>query len=151
VIDRIDGDVGRELSRFGPASGLAPLVEAWPKAVGPEIARNAWPARIARNGTLHVHTSSSAWAFELGQLETRIREKLGAAAPPRLRFAVGPLPDPALLEPARPTRRVAEPEESDRRRAAELAAAIDDESLRKVVADAAAWSLASADSDRRSW
>ena len=60
MIDRIGNAIERELSRFGPATGMAPLVEAWARAVGPEIARNAWPARIARNGTLHVHTSSSA-------------------------------------------------------------------------------------------
>ena len=45
-MDRVERDVKRELGRFGPASGMAPLVEAWPAAVGPEIARNAWPARI---------------------------------------------------------------------------------------------------------
>jgi hypothetical protein len=151
VIDRIEGAVGRELSRFGPATGMAPVVDGWAAAVGPEIARNAWPARIGRDGTLHVHTSSSAWAFELGQLEARIREQLGAAAPRRLRFAVGPLPDPALYESAQASREAVEPGVAERERGATLAAAIDDESLRKVVAEAAAWSLANADSGRRSW
>ena len=58
-MDRVGADVERELGRFGPASGMAPLVEVWPEAVGPEIARNAWPARLARDGTLHVHTQDS--------------------------------------------------------------------------------------------
>ena len=40
------------------------------------VAANAWPARIARDGTLHVNTSSSAWAFELGQLAPTILERL---------------------------------------------------------------------------
>src|SRR3712207_8602350 len=40
-------------------------------------------ARVARDGTVHVHTSSSAWAFELTQLEGRVREALADAAPPR--------------------------------------------------------------------
>jgi predicted nucleic acid-binding Zn ribbon protein len=151
VIDRIGDDVGRELSRFGPGSGLAPIVEAWPRAVGVEIARNAWPARLARDGTLHVHTSSAAWAYELRQLEARIRAQLGAVAPPRLRFAVGPLPDPALVDPDVVRRSAIEPAVADRARAAQLAAGIDNETLRKVVAEAAAWSLANADSDRSFW
>ena len=151
MIDRIGNAIERELSRFGPATGMAPLVEAWARAVGPEIARNAWPARIARNGTLQVHTSSSAWAFELGQLEARIREQLGELAPPRLRFAVGPLPDPALLEAESVRRAPVPPGAEAREHAAALAAEIDDESLRKIVAEAAAWSLANADSDRSFW
>src|SRR5439155_1516441 len=69
MIHRVGDEVARELARFGVPAGLAPLVEAWPAAVGPEIARNAWPARISRDGTLHVHARSSAWAFGLGQLE----------------------------------------------------------------------------------
>src|SRR5919198_5131115 len=95
-MDRLRAEIAREVARFGPVSGLAPLVQAWPDAVGEAIARNAWPARIARDGTLHVHTSSSAWAFELGQLEATLLERLRAAVgegtPPRLRFAVGNLP-----------------------------------------------------------
>jgi hypothetical protein len=150
-MDRVGDDVGRELSRFGPAAGLAAVVEAWPAAVGPEIARNAWPARIARDGTLHVHTSSAAWAFELGQLEPRLRERLGEDAPRRLRFAVGPLPE---LGPEASEQRGGggvEPGPTDRERGAALAAGIGDQNLREVVAEAAAWSLANADSDRRFW
>src|SRR5262245_8868337 len=93
-MERVDAGAARELARFGTASALAPIVEAWPAAVGREIARNAWPARLARDGTLHVHASSAAWAFELRQLEARIRASLGEQSPPRLRFAVGPLPEP---------------------------------------------------------
>ena len=94
-MDRVGDDVTRELSRFGAAPGLAPIVEAWPAAVGEDLARNAWPARLGRDGTLLVHTRSSAWAFELGQLESRIRDALGTVAPRRLRFAVGLLPEPS--------------------------------------------------------
>ena len=74
MIKRIGADVKRELGRFGAAGGMADLVTAWPAAVGEQIARNAWPARIARDGTLHVATSSSAWAFELAHLESALRE-----------------------------------------------------------------------------
>ncbi len=56
-----------------PGSGLGDIVAAWPEAVGAAIAANAWPARLARDGTLHVATSSSAWAFELTQLAASIR------------------------------------------------------------------------------
>src|SRR5205823_6263216 len=122
---------------FGPLSALAHLVEAWPRAVGPEIARNAWPARLGRNGTLSVHTSSSAWAFELAQLERRIRDSLGKLAPSKLRFVVGPLPEPAT-EPKGSARNVAAPSAEHRARASELAAGIGDENLRKIVAKAAA-------------
>ena len=150
-MDRIGGDVERELARFGPSPGLAPLVERWPTAVGADVARNAWPARLARDGTLHVHTSSAAWAYELAHLETRIRDALGDVAPPRLRFAVGPLPD-ATGQPSEQHRAPPPaPAEADLRAADRLAAPIADEKLRKVVAEAAALSLARAESDRRFW
>ncbi len=80
-----------ELARFGPQAGMAELVERWPAAVGDGIARNAWPARIARDGTVHVNTADSVWAFELGQRAAEIAERLGV---PRVRFAPGPLPEP---------------------------------------------------------
>src|SRR6478736_10034362 len=93
-MDRLADDVRRELSRFGPQAEIGRLAQVWPAAVGEQIARNAWPARVARDGTLHVHTSSSAWAFELSQLEKDVRSRLGDLAPKRLRFAPGPLPEP---------------------------------------------------------
>jgi hypothetical protein len=146
--ERIGDDVQRELKRFGPAGAMAEIVKAWPSAVGDSIARNAWPARVSRDGTLHVATSSSAWAFELGLLEADIRERLevtlGTDSPPRLRFAPGRLPEPPR-EPA-DRRRIAPPEPTpeEEREAASLAAPIEDENLRKVVAKAAAASLAKA-------
>ena len=74
--ERLGDEVRRELDRFGPAGAIADVVAVWPAAVGDSIARNAWPARMARDGTLHVSTSSSAWAFELGLLEHDLRERL---------------------------------------------------------------------------
>jgi hypothetical protein len=146
-MEAVGATVAEVLGRFGVSTGLAPIVDAWSPAVGPEIARNAWPARIGRDGTLHVHTSSAAWAYELGQLESRLRAALGDAAPRRLRFKVGPLPEPppspslASVSPCVPSPRdVAEAEM--------LAAPIADDNLRKVVAKAAALSLARAASDR---
>ncbi len=150
-MERVGADVARELARFGTATALAPIIEAWPAAVGPEIARNAWPARLARDGTLHVHTSSAAWAFELRQLEVRIRASLAEQSPWRLRFAVGPLPEPESDAPGEAMSRVVRPSPQHAAAAAELTAQIDDEKLRKVVAKTAALSLAKADSDRLFW
>ena len=150
-MERVGDDVARELGRFGTVSALAPLVDAWPGAVGPEIARNAWPARIGRDGTLYVHTSSSAWAFELGQLTDRIGAALGELAPPRFRFAVGPLPEPPRPVLEEVIRMHVQPTEEHHMKAVELAAGIEDENLRKVVAKTAAMSLAKRDSDRLFW
>ena len=62
---QLGDQVKRELSRFGPEAGLEEFLRAWPAAVGETIARNAWPARIGRDGTLHVNTVDSIWSFEL--------------------------------------------------------------------------------------
>jgi hypothetical protein len=150
-MDRLGSDVRRELERFGPAAGMGPLVEAWPDAVGAEIARNAWPARLARDGTLHVHTKDSIWAFELKSRADEILRRLGAAAPPRLAFAPGPLP--AAVETAAGEVRscVARPKAEHVAKAGSLVRVIRDEDLRKVVAKAAALSLANADNDRSFW
>ena len=71
-MEGLDGEIRKVLARFGPQAGMPEVLAAWPEAVGPMVAANAWPARIARDGTLHANTSSSAWAFELGQLAPEI-------------------------------------------------------------------------------
>ena len=131
-------EVRRELGRFGPQTGMADLVAAWPEAVGEAIAQNAWPARLARDGTLHVHTADSIWAFELGQRAKEIAARAGVAA---VRFAPGPLPEPVAEASARP-REVAKPAPEHVEQAARLTAGIEDEELRMTVARAAAASLA---------
>jgi hypothetical protein len=151
---RLGDEVAHELGRFGASEQMTRIVDAWPVAVGATVARNAWPARIARDGTLHVATSSSSWAFELGQLRTDVLEKLrralGANAPTELRFAVGKLPEIGLDdERDRATRTVPEPGPDDVRRGAELAASIEPEELRETVAKAAAHGLLRAGNDRR--
>ncbi len=127
------------------------LLEAWPGAVGEMVAANAWPARIARDGTLHINTSSSTWAFELAQLAPaiaeRLRQELGESAPKALRFAVGHLPEPAVPEDAGHRTEVPEPRAEVLQRAAELTAGIADEELRKRVARAVALGLSSPPSD----
>jgi hypothetical protein len=150
-MERLTSEVKRELARFGAQGGMPEVVEAWPNAVGPMVAANAWPARIARDGTLHVNTSSSAWAFELGQLAAEIAAKLegmlGKKAPKSFRFAVGHLPEPAAEEVGKPCSEVPEPTEEALQRAAALAAEIEDEELRKRVQRAAALGLSIAPSD----
>jgi hypothetical protein len=110
--------------------------------VGEAIARNAWPARIARDGTVHVSTADSVWAFELAHKAPEIAERLGV---PKVRFAPGPLPseavDPVRAEPVAPS---AEHE----RAAAEISAGISDENLRESVQKAVSFSLARPPSDR---
>jgi hypothetical protein len=144
-VKHLGDDVKRELSRFGPAAGLADLVEAWPAAVGETIARNAWPARVSRDGTLHVNTLDSIWAFELTNRATDIAPRLGIAA---VRFAPGPLPEaPAETPPGAQDRAIA-PSTAVQAEGERLAAGIEDENLRKIVARAAAASLSRRLSDR---
>lgn len=150
--ERLGEEARRELARFGAPGAIADVVRAWPDTVGESIARNAWPARIARDGTLHVTTSSSAWAFELGLLEATLLERLqGALAEQvvtRLRFAPGPVPESAAEELPEVERRAPEVTEQHLQAGEELAATISDENLRKLVAKAAATSLASRPDDR---
>jgi hypothetical protein len=121
---------------------MAELVERWPQVVGDAIARNAWPARIARDGTVHVNTADSVWAFELGHKAAEIASRLGV---PKLRFAPGPLPEPEQEEPvSRPVR--VTPEEEELARA--LASSIGDEKLRESVQKAVSLSLARGRSTR---
>ena len=148
-MDRLERQVRRELGRFGPVDGsIVEIVRAWPGAVGETVARNAWPARLARDGTLHVHASSSTWAFELGRLAgtivEQLRLELGDATPAALKFAPGPVPEPdaAGSEATAPEPPAVAPEH--RREAAGIAAGIEDEELRELVARAAAASLSRA-------
>jgi hypothetical protein len=147
--DPIGAEVRRELDRFGPAGKMGEIVAAWPEAVGAGIAANAWPARVARDGTLHVHTASSTWAFELAQLAgsvlSRLRERLGEDAPTALRFAVGPLPElgeevQKLRDGSAPKPTAQQVEEAER-----IAAPIRDPALRDTVSRAISASLAAVD------
>jgi Dna[CI] antecedent DciA-like protein len=144
--DPIGAEVRRELDRFGPAGKMGEIVSVWPQAV----AANAWPARVARDGTLHVHTASSTWAFELAQLSdsvlSRLRERLGEDSPVGLRFAVGPLPE--LGEEVEKLRDESAPKPTAQHveEAARIAAPIADPALREVVSRAISASLAAADS-----
>jgi hypothetical protein len=145
-MESLAGVVRRELGRFGPAGGIGELVDAWPQAVGPEIARNAWPARIQRDGTLVVHARDAIWAFELTQRASEISPRLPGSPP--LKLVPGPLPEPVpAVDTEAPRSLVATPEQA--REASEWAAVIEDDELRELVARAARASLAHAAADRR--
>jgi predicted nucleic acid-binding Zn ribbon protein len=141
----IGEEIRRELGRFGPQGSMGEIVGAWPEAVGQAIADNAWPARVARDGTLHVATSSSAWAFELTQLSetvlARLADELGNSTPPRLRFAVGRLPERGAEGTPTSSRTTREAGPEKRAEAARIAAPIENPELRALVARAAAASL----------
>jgi hypothetical protein len=155
-MDRIGDEIARELRRSGSrdALPLAALTAAWPEVVGDAVARRAWPLRIARDGTLHVATASATWAHELdllgGEILERLAARLGDEAPSKLRFAVGPVPEPEAPPTAaseRASAPVEVPEEVESAASA-AAAAIDDPDLRELVARAARASLARARSGR---
>jgi len=155
-MERIGREVERELGRRGDGetAAISRIVTAWPQAVGEAVARNAWPLRVGRDGTLHVATTSSTWAFELDRLAPEIAERLAALlgdeAPAGLRFRPGPVPEPdgppagpdevPRPAPTTPPEVAAE--------AAEAASAITDPELRELVERAARASLAAARSGR---
>ena len=158
-MDRLGDVVAKELSRTGSrdAVPLAAVTAVWPEIVGDAVARRAWPLRMSRDGTLHVATDSATWAHELDLLASDVLERLAARlgddAPAKLRFAVGPIPEPA--EPStgseRPPAGPPEVPPETVSEAAAAASAIDDPELRELVARAARASLFKARSGRSFW
>lgn len=151
-MERLGNSARRLLAASGvPDPGpLSAIADIWPATVGDAIARVAWPRRVARDGTLHVATSSAVWAFELTRLGSdihdRLRATLGEAAPTALRFATGPVPEPsAEPESGQPSGPAISAD--DRELGARLAASIDDLELRDLVARAASASLATSRAD----
>jgi hypothetical protein len=148
-MERLGREIERELSRSGGGHvlALAEITSVWPSAVGEAVARQAWPLRLARDGTLHVATSSATWAFELdrlaGEICQRLEALLGSASPGRLRFRVGPVPEPGAS--GRPTHAVVDAVDDSPRQpspeATAVASAIGDAELRDLVARAAQASL----------
>jgi hypothetical protein len=158
-MERIDGEIARELERAGSRDGmpLAAVTNIWQGVVGEGIARRAWPLRIGRDRTLHVATESATWAHELDLLSAeilgRLHDRLGEDAPAGLRFAVGPIPEPATASEA-PRETLVTPAEVPleiESQARSAASAIDDPELRDLVAKAARASLLRAYSGRHFW
>jgi hypothetical protein len=121
-------------------------VAAWPAAVGAEIARSAWPARVQRDGTLVVHTRDAIWAFELTQRAGEIVQRLEGVS--GLKFVPGPLPEVSAEDVSTPAAAPVAASPEHRRRAEEWTRHIADEELRKLVQKAAETSLANAADDR---
>jgi len=146
-MERLGADAARLLraARVARPDQLAAIVAAWPGCVGDGVARAAWPQRLARDGTLHVATVSSTWAFELGRLApeiaARLRERLGERAPSGLRFAPGPVPAAAADEASLRPPPAPPPSAETAAEAARLTAAVADPALRQLIARAAASSL----------
>ena len=110
---------------------MGDILAAWGAAVGPEIARNAQPARFQRDGTLVVHARDAIWSFELqhraGEISSRLPGK------PAVKFVPGPLPEPGF-EPPPATPQGSPPTSVEgTKRAAEIASVIDDPDLRELV------------------
>ena len=110
---------------------MGDILRAWEAAVGPEIARNAQPARFQRDGTLVAHAKDSVWAFELQNRAPEIRERLPGKPP--LKFVPGPLPEPGA-EPPPATPPGSPPITLEaREKAAEIASEIEDPELRSLI------------------
>ncbi len=155
-MERIDRSVEQELARGGGGHGaaLGAITAAWPDVTGESVARNAWPLRVGRDGTLHVATTSSTWALELDRLAPEILEKLaariGEGAPAKLRFAVGPVPEPPAPQPLDESPDPRPEVSPDVAAEAALAASeIEDPELRGLALRAARAGLSRPPSDRR--
>jgi len=141
-VERLSDTIRAEASRFGASSELGEIVERWVDAVGEAIARNAWPSRMGRDGTLHVNTADSVWAFELGHRSGEIAGRLGVES---IRFAPGPLAD---AEPAPPRQRPVEPSQEETAEAARVAAGVGDGNLRETIEKVVGLSLARSRANR---
>jgi hypothetical protein len=119
---------------------MGDVLAAWEASVGPEIARNAQPARFQRDGTLIVHCKDAIWGFELGQRAGEIAARLPGK--PALKFVPGPLPEPGAAPAGETAAGPPAATVEERATAAGWAAAIEDEELRRLVTRAAAASLA---------
>jgi hypothetical protein len=156
-MERIGNEVERSLARTGRGEGLAlaEITAVWPQAVGEGIARNAWPSRFGRDGTLHVATASATWAFELDRMSPEIADRLASLladrAPTQLRFRPGPVPEPGPSGATDRPMSVREPAPEAVAAADSAAASIEDPELRELVARAARASFSSGSSDRGFW
>lgn len=144
-MERLGDLLLRELGRHGPQAGIGDAVAAWPGAVGEEIARNAWPARFTRDGTLIVHARDSVWAFELTQRAAEIAKRLSTKS---VKFVPGPLPEGAAEDAGAAPQGPPTPTQEQMKQAAEWTSEIEDEELRKVVTKSAELSLARAANNR---
>ncbi len=135
-MDRLSDTIRGELGRFGIDDDLGAVVDRWPAAVGRAIARNAWPSRLGRDGTLYVNTRDTIWAFELAQQALEIAARAGVSA---IRFSVGQLAGSEFAVEDRPPLVPALEHEVA---ATELAAGIESQDLRQTIENVIKLSLA---------
>jgi predicted nucleic acid-binding Zn ribbon protein len=92
-VEAVGGVLGRILEGFGLTREMSGwlAVEAWPKLVGPRIARHTHAVAF-HDGTLQVEVEGSAWMQELSYLKRelvqRINQGLGAEHVRDVRFTL---------------------------------------------------------------
>ena len=108
----------------------------WRSIVGHRVATHTMPTRLD-GGTLQVTVSSAIWASELSLLQAPILQRLRAVLPSvqMLRFRVGQVDLPPLEPPTRVARAELPQELSH------ALDAVEDQALRQVIGEAAAYSL----------
>ena len=90
------GDAGLARRLFGtvPFRTLALVRAAWPRAVGPDLARRTEVVALEA-ATLRVRVPDARWRKELHRMQpqilARLREIVGDLAPRRLGFMEGPI------------------------------------------------------------
>jgi hypothetical protein len=130
--------LARRLFGAVPARTLALLKAAWPRAVGPDLARRTEVVTL-EGATLRIRVPDARWRKELhrmqGDILARMRDIAGDLAPRRLGFMEGPVAAPAAFRPAPP-----EPLEPPSPPAAVVAGAavLSDPELRQRFLEAAA-------------
>ena len=100
------GDAGLARRLFGtvPFRTLALVRAAWPRAVGPDLARRTEVVAL-ESATLRVRVPDARWRKELHRMQpqilARLREIVGDLAPRRLGFMEGPIAPAPSREAAR--------------------------------------------------
>lgn len=130
--------LARRLFGAVPARTLALVRAAWPRAVGPDLARRTEVLALD-DGTLRVRVPDARWRKELHRMQRdilgRLREIVGDLAPRRMGFLEGPVVAAPVPEAARtmPTGPPAPPAEI-----LSGAAVFDDPELRRRFLEVAA-------------
>ncbi len=74
----LEGLLKRKRGKAAPAMAQIQLWEKWDTAVGPTIAKQAWPLNF-KNGILFVGACNPAWVFELQYQRHQLMERLNNA------------------------------------------------------------------------
>ena len=90
----VDVSLARRLFGSVPARTLALVRAAWPRAVGPDLARRTEVVALEA-ATLRIRVPDARWRKELHRIQpdilARLREIVGDLAPRRLGFMEGPV------------------------------------------------------------